>query len=197
MLEPQIDIVHAHWWTVALGHSPWFYWYFQKLAKVNLVLMLRQNHKCSHSSMVLPMKLLLNLERWCPPIRALKSDSALLTCQCCKLCCRLASAVLTIWKTTTKQQATRFAFFLRNSIINTWSNRWEGRSSITRFKSKKGNGQKLPSNQVDIKCQKENNSQNYFGYIICLKDKQPCSWKMTEMSSYLPSFPFPYNTRIL
>jgi hypothetical protein len=34
-------------------------------------------------------------------------------------------------------------------------------------------------------------------YFIFLKDKQLCSWKMTEMSSYLPSFPFPYNTPIL
>lgn len=88
-------------------------------------------------------------------------------------CSAHTSAALTIWfwlfKTTTKQQATRFAFFLRNSIINTWSNRWEGRSSITRFKSKKGKGQKSPSNQVDIKCQKENNHKTILDILSVLK----------------------------
>lgn len=120
-----------------------------KMAKLTSVLMLKENHKCSHSSMALSMKLLLNLERKrCLPVRA-SAWRVILLCQLthqrCKLCWSLASAALTIWfrlfKTTTaKQQAIRLTFFLRNSGINTWSDRGEGRASVSRFKSREGEG---------------------------------------------------------
>lgn len=142
--------------------------------------------------MALPRKLLLNSERrWCLPVRALKGDSALpqsvLQTVLQVSLSSLDNLTLAFQNNNKTTAGHQIAFFLRNSIINTWSNRWEGRSSITRFKSKKGKGQKSPSNHIDIKCQKENNSPNYFGYIIFLKDKQPCSWKMTEcLLIYLP-----------
>lgn len=145
--------------------------------------------------MALPRKLLLNSEKVMSAYKSIKKwlcsalpQSALQTVLQVSPS-GLDSFIPAFQNDNTTTAGHQTAFFLRNSIINTWSNRWEGRSSITRFKSKKGKGQKSPSNHVGIKCQKENNSQNYFGYIIVLKDKQPCSWKMAEMS-YLLSFPF-------
>lgn len=52
---------------------------FEKWQNSILVLVLKENRNCSHSSMALPMKLLLNLERRrCLPVRAsAESDAAL------------------------------------------------------------------------------------------------------------------------
>lgn len=74
-------------------------------------------------------------------------------------------------------------------------NRREGKLSVTRFKSQKRKGQKMPTNHLDIKCQKENKSQKITLDILSFL-KITAMFLKNHRNVFLSIyFPLSYNTQ--